>query len=585
MQKRIVLLFFITSFAFAQTEQLAQNYFDKGAFAKALPLYEELFQKNSYNSLFYNQLLNCYQQLQQFEQAENLIENQLKKTKQPQNYVLLGYLYQLQKQPTKADKYYSLAIEGLNENPNYVYAVAQTFEQKVLLEWALRAYETAYQKNNSFNFDYQIALLQGQLGKIDVMIDKLLDFSLAQPAGIQSVKNQFLYYMTTETESQFIPMLKKALLIRVQKNQAIFWNEYLSWLFVQQKEYDKAFVQEKAIFKRTSENLGAIIQLANIASAEGQNQTAEEIFTYILENTTDTFTKIEAHTFILEQKALKTTHYEELITEIDGVLAQFNKSETIEIQLLKAHILAFHLSKTTDALALLNPLLEANIYPPLKAQVKLKMAEIYRFNEKFNQAILLFAQVEDEQKNSELGQKAQFEMAKTSYFKTDFEWALQQVKALKSATSQLIANDALQLFLLINDNIQDDSLKVAITQFAKADFLLLKNKKTEALEGFKQILAQHKGESIEDETLLKIGQIYDNQNNTTEALLYFDKILNEQKESVYTDEALFYTAEIYYKKLNLPEKAKEFYEKIVLNHPDSIFFVEAQQNYRKIRGN
>jgi hypothetical protein len=36
--------------------------------------------------------------------------------------------------------------------------------------------------------------------------------------------------------------------------------------------------------------------------------------------------------------------------------------------------------------------------------------------------------------------------------------------------------------------------------------------------------------------------------------------------------------------LNLPEKAKEMYEKIILNHKDSIFFTDARNNYRKLRG-
>jgi hypothetical protein len=33
-----------------------------------------------------------------------------------------------------------------------------------------------------------------------------------------------------------------------------------------------------------------------------------------------------------------------------------------------------------------------------------------------------------------------------------------------------------------------------------------------------------------------------------------------------------------------PEKAKLLYEKIIFNHQDSIYFVEARKEYRQLRG-
>jgi hypothetical protein len=50
--------------------------------------------------------------------------------------------------------------------------------------------------------------------------------------------------------------------------------------------------------------------------------------------------------------------------------------------------------------------------------------------------------------------EASLKAAKTSYFKTDFVWALKQ---FKRPIHQLIANDALEYFLLINDNTVADS--------------------------------------------------------------------------------------------------------------------------------
>jgi hypothetical protein len=46
-------------------------------------------------------------------------------------------------------------------------------------------------------------------------------------------------------------------------------------------------------------------------------------------------------------------------------------------------------------------------------------------------------------------------------------WALKQFKELKAANTQLIANDALEYFLLINDNTVADSTQTALKEFAK----------------------------------------------------------------------------------------------------------------------
>ena len=64
-------------------------------------------------------------------------------------------------------------------------------------------------------------------------------------------------------------------------------------------------------------------------------------------------------------------------------------------------------------------------------------------------------------------------MAQTSFYKGDFDWALTQLKVLRGSTSQLIANDAMQLSLLISDNSLEDSTQTALKKYARADFLAL----------------------------------------------------------------------------------------------------------------
>lgn len=582
-------LFFILfpMFVFSQNEYLAQNYFDRGEFDKAIIIYENLIKTSPGNYQYFQKQVACYQQLKDFLKAEIAIKNKLEKSKLPQLYVELGYNYQLQNQPEKAKKNYDLAFQKIQENPNYVYGIAREFEVKVLLQQAIESYSIAQKLNPDINFDYQIALLQGQLGKIELMIDALLDYSIKFPDNLILVQNQLNRFLSEDHSKTFSEYLRKALLLRTQKTQDLFWNRFMSWYFVQQKEYGKAFIQEKAIYKRSPENFNNIIALANMASQEKEKETAREILEFILASTQDRGIILDVNKELLELDIEKATPQEYAIIsqKINQLLEQYGMSNgTLQLQILKAHFDAFYLKQFESAKTILTKALNLPLNLYEKADVKLELADVLLLDEKFNQAIIYYAQVEDDLPNDEMAHQASLKMAKTSYYKGDFEWAQQQFKVLKSSASQLIANDAMQLFLLISDNTVEDSTQVALKKYARADFLTYQNKNKEALELFKAILVQHKGQSIEDETLLQIGKIYERQGDYQQAVNYYQQIIDRFAEEIYIDEALFFAAEIYRKDLLDNEKAKSLYEKILFNHQDSIYFVEARNNFRKLRG-
>ena len=581
------LFFFCSLIGFSQNELLAQNYFDKGEFDKATSLYEELDKKQPGNFYFTQKLVSCYQGLKQFDKAEKLLLSKKEKSNQPGFFVELGYNAQLQKNQAKADSYYKKAIDAVANQPNYAYQIGQAFEQKSLLQQAYNTYEIGQKNNSSMNFDYQMALLQGQMGNLDVMVVKLLDYSYSNVNATLNVQNQLVLFMQDDAENVFVNSLKKELLIRTQKTQDIYWNQFLSWLYVNQKEYNKAFIQEKSIYKRNPESFDDIIQLAQICVTEKDNETAQAIFQFILQNTTDESTILNAQYFLLKNEIVnsKPENYPLIQTKFDTLLNQFGDSPfSVDLQILAAHFKAFHQNDFENSKALLDKLMEMPLNIRQKAKVKMELADVFVFNEKFNQAIIYYAQIQNDLPNDEFSHEASMRMAKTSFFKKDFNWSMKQAKELKQASTQLIANDAVELFLLISDNSAEDSLQVALQDFSKADLLEYQNKPAAALDAFLQILVKHKGQSIEAGTLYKVGRNYEKLGNFAKAISYYQTILDNHKDGIYIDEALFYSAEIYNKQLNDPEKAKTLYEKVVLEHPDSIYFTEARKQYRQLRG-
>lgn len=581
-----IFLFFSLA-SFAQNEQLALNYFEKGDFEKALIAYEELLNDKPGNNLYFQKVLESHQQLSHFEKANEMIQARMDKYKQPNMLVELGYNYQLQKDEAKAKKLYDKALEKIEENPSNVYAIAVNFEKKNLLDYALKAYQISTSLEPKLNFNYQMAVIYGQQGKTEMMIEKFLEEAQKNPQSQIMIQNHLSRFMNEDGETSFNDSLRKALLIRTQKDQDIFWNKFLSWFFVQQKDYGKAFIQEKAIYRRDPESFSDIVNLAQLAIEEGDEESAIEIINFVLENTQDLDLQIFAHSFLLENRIEKATEkdYPAIEAELELLLKKFGISPySLSLQTLQAHFITFNRNNPEQGRAILKKALELPINKYQEAEIKMELADILLFEEKFNQALIYYSQIEEDLKNDEVGHEASLKSAKTSYFKADFVYATSQFKVLKSASTQLIANDALEYFLLINDNTVADSTQVALKKFARADYLLYQNKTQEALVQFQNILKENKGNEIESVTLLRLGQTYEKMHDYNSALSQYQNIIDNHKEGIYIDEALYFSAEIYNNDLKTPEKAKPLYEAVLFNHQDSIYFIEARKKFRQLRG-
>ncbi|WP_291287934.1 tetratricopeptide repeat protein [Flavobacterium sp.] len=584
----IYIVLFWSTFAFSQNEQLAQYYYDKGDFEKAKISYEELLNSAPSNTQYFLRTIDCYQQLQQFEKAQKVIQDRYNKYKQGVFLVELGYNFQLQKNDAKAKSYYEQAIEKIKTNPNDVYGVGNSFEKKVLLEYALSAYQTAMLVQPNYNFNFQIGMLYGQLGKTDQMIDLLLTESYKNPQNANLIQTQLSRFMNGETDNTaFKDAMRKALILKTQKDQDVFWNHYLSWFYVQQKEFGKAFIQEKAIYKREPESLSSIVNLGQFALNEDDTETAEEILNFILLNTKDLDLLIQTNSSLMQIKIDKAQEkdYPIISTELQQLLTTYEITPfTLSLQIIQAHFLAFNLKKTEEAKEIVKKALELNLNAYQQADAKMELADILLLEEKFNQALIYYSQIQLDLKNDVMAHEASLKAAKTSYYKGDFEWALKQFKELKAANTQLIANDALEYFLLINDNTVADSTQTALKQFAKGDFLMYQNKKQEAIAQFQGILKSFKGQEIEAVTMLRLGKIYESLKDYTSALGQYQQIIEHHGDGIYVDEALFFSAEIYDDELHDAEKAKPLYEKVIFNHQDSIYFVDARKKYRQLRG-
>lgn len=584
----IILFLFTVSASLAQSDALAKNYFEQGQFEKALRIYEKLNKESPYRLDYFMGMVQSNQQLEKFEEAERLIKDKLGNGRNyPQLYVELGHNYFLQNQPEQATLNYNKAIEAIESNPNYSYNIGNTFEKYSLLDQAIAAYEKAMALSDKLDFNMQLAQIYGEQGNLEKMFDSYLGLVEKNNAFKGAAQRYFSLYTSEDPNNEANQQLKKILLQRSQQNPDILYNELLSWLFIQQKEYKKAFTQEKAIYKRIGEDLGGITELAYIAIADKDYETGREIVNFIIDNSFTPQNKLQGNQILMkmEVKTAIPKEYAEVEKKFENLLDEFGRNrETYLLQIDYNHFLAFQNNKKEVAIENLKTLAKQDLTAYQEARVKMELADILVFDERFNEALIYYSQIQKKVQNDVLAQEARFKVARTSYFKGDFEWAQVQLDVLKKSTSQLMANDAMQLSLLIRDNSLEDSTQTALKKYARADLLAFQDKNTEAIAALNDILTNHKGEKIEDEALLKQGEIYEKTGEYAKAEANYLKIIEFYNDDILADDAHFRLAKIYEEKLDQPDKAKTQYEAIIFNFADSIYFVEARKKYRALRG-
>lgn len=583
------LFFLFFSIASAQDDFLAKQYLNDGDYEKAVVFYEKLVERNPRRTDFSEGLVTCYQQLERYEDAENFLLNKVaNEYAMPTFFIELGYNYTLQNQPEKATDYYKKAIAKINVNPNYGYAIGYRFQKYALLDEAISAYTKAMFLKPDLNYDFQLARIYGEKGEIEKMYRSYLALIKNGRASRSNVLRNIDDFISEDPSAENNIAFRKILLQNAQKEPDLLWNELLSWLFVQQKQLKNAFSQEKAIYKRADiGSMDRLEDLGHIAIEQNELETATSIFDYIVEKANDPRTKLNAELRRIEIELADATK-----KDFDPVEKKFikltqeygNAPQTQPLQVAYANFMTFKKEMPEPAISLLKESLKLPLGRFGEAYVKLALGDILVYDQKFNQALIYFTQIQKSLKNDVLGQEARFKVAQTSFYKGDFDWAFTQLKVLRGSTSQLIANDAMQLSLTISDNTFEDSTQTALKKYARADLLAYQKKTEDAIILLDDLLQNHKGEKIEDEALLKQGKLLEKQKKYDAAAFNYRKILEFFSDGILADDAHFALAELYKNILNEPEKAMANYEKIIYQYQDSYYFPQARKNFRILRG-
>lgn len=608
----IILFSFLYAYcSFAQVSeldlQLAQKYYIDAEYEKAILYYNKIAEEPNYKLKIYNNYYSSFIELKQLKNAEKLCKDIIKDFPNKLNTVVdLGLVYGLNNKLEKKSQILDKAIKQISDQTLYNDALdlGLAFEKIGDTDRALLTYLKfeASSKRNIFSFHSKTALLYNKKGEISKMINTFFEMLDQSDNFLNTVQNGLINSIDFQNNLKEKEILRKFIIKKIQsESQKTIYIELLSWFYMTNNDYENAFTQIKSLDKKLNKNGSKVLELGNISLNNKNYNIAVKSYQYVIENSSVLENKLEAknkkllaikiklltgnHILVEELKELKS-NYIITLSQLDISNNTFNNSiRKYNLLVDLSEIEAYYLDDVSAAKQHLNTaILIPRLKEKLKAEAKLKLADILVLEDNIWEASLKYLQIEKQFKDDQLGHLAKFKNAQVYYFSGEYDWCQSQLDVLKASTSKLIANDALELSVLISDNFNMDTSEIAMKLFSYADMLSAQQQYSQAIILYDSVLNNFENHSLNDEILFRKAMIYLKQNNYSQAIINLLEIEKKFPNSILLDNSLFLAGCIYQENIKDLDSAKKYFKTILFEHQGSLYTAEARKRFRKLAG-
>ena len=574
------------------TEKLAMSYYRTGEYEKSANLYGQLYEENP-TRYYYQYYFNSLVKLKEYDAAEKLVKKQKRKAGNYRTDIDLAYLYNVSGQKKKAIKTLDKLTKKIPDNRNQVSQLASALRSRGFYGDAIKVMERSSEKNG-FDFELEIAGAYQMLGNYPMMFESYLNHLENRPQDVQLVKSRMQMMLRFDVDQSMNRTLKQQLLLKTRENpDNLVYADLLLWHSMQSKDFEMAFLQASALDRRTGNAEGTLFEVAEISLANKDFEIAAKSYKFLLDNHKDGPFYSESYcgyynTLVskeMENDKADSRTWKKLQKTGEKALKELGVnagSASISRQL--GHIVAFKQLDYNRAKSILETALAIpNISMEEKSKIKLELADILVLQNKIWDASLLYSQIESDMKYESIGHEAKFRNARLFYYEGEYQWSLTRLDILKSATSKLIANNAMELSLFIGTMLQEDTLGFTLDKFARADLYIYRQQYDSAIIFLDRIADFPSGPVSLEYQAYRKARVVEQSGDYILADSLYQQMWTNYPGSVKADNSIFYQAELNRLKLGNKQKAMDLYFKIMKEHPDSIYAGEARLRYREMR--
>ncbi|MFZ1519646.1 MAG: tetratricopeptide repeat protein [Ignavibacteriaceae bacterium] len=608
MIKKIIIIILFAFSLYAQQSpldqnqfMLAQSYEQRGDFAKAVEIIETLCKKDPTNIQYFNKLNSLYLQLKKYDESAALINSRIIITPQDISlYGLLGSTYYTAGDRTKAYQVWDDTAEKFKTNPMTLriisnYAIEKRDFEKAI-EYLNRGKEIS---KDPFLYSYDLGELYQITMRYREAAGEYCDLIKANPSQYQQIESKILSYSNKPNAlDETIEVVEK------HKSDDISFSYLLARLYIEKKNYDEAFDLYKEIDKKQNTKGADLFSFGDFVYRDGEYRTASEVFKFLIDNYSDQqniplaklgYAKTQEALFIQKYNAInpewktffipakvEENEIEPVINAYQEIVKVYQHSEVaIEANLRMGILYAYYINDLDAAQKYFAII--AYDYPMSKyASLSfVELGNIKMLQAKLDDAEKLFQSVlKLPRANVEDKSYANYQLARIFSFKNDFESARKYLMSVMGNLKDNIANDAIELSILLNTAKNDSS---NLSLYCAAEFLSEQKRFSEAKDLYLQLSQNPQAFVFHSIAKLRAAEMLIATDAYSAAIADLSLIVEEAQKNIYADKALYLQGQIYQYGLKDSVKAVESYESLLAKFPKSLFLDEARQNIIELK--
>ncbi|MBE0538647.1 MAG: tetratricopeptide repeat protein [Ignavibacterium sp.] len=580
---------------------LAESYEQRGDFAKAVEIIETLNKKDPTNIQYFNKLNTLYLQLKKYDESAALINSRINITPQDISlYGLLGSTYYTAGDRTKAYQVWDDTAEKFKTNPMTLriisnYAIEKRDFEKAI-EYLNRGKEIS---KDPFLYSYDLGELYQITMRYREAAGEYCDLIKANPSQYQQIESKILSYSNKPNAlDETIEVVEK------HKSDDISFSYLLARLYIEKKNYDEAFDLFKEIDKKQNTRGADLFSFGEFVYREGEYKTASEVYKFLIDNYSDQqniplaklgYAKTQEALFIQKYNAanpewksffipakVDENEIEPVISAYQEIIKVYQHSEVaIEANLRIGILLAHYRNDIIEGEKYFSIITETYPMSKFASLAFIELGNIKMQQAKLDEAEKLFQSVVKLQRaNPEDKSFANYQLARIFSFRNDFESARKYLMSVMGNLKDNIANDAIELSILLNTAKNDSS---NLSLYCTAEFLTEQKRFSEAKDLYLQLSQNQQAFVFHSIAKLRAAEMLIATDGYSAAIADLSLIVEEAEKNIYADKALYLQGQIYQYGLKDSVKAVESYESLLAKFPKSLFLDEARQNIIELK--
>jgi tetratricopeptide (TPR) repeat protein len=580
---------------------LAESYEQRGDFAKAVEIIVALSKKDPTNVQYFNKLNTLYLQLKKYDESAALINSRISITPQDISlYGLLGSTYYTAGDRTKAYQVWDDTAEKFKTNPMTLriisnYAIEKRDFEKAI-EYLNRGKEIS---KDPFLYSYDLGELYQITMRYREAANEYCDLIKANPSQYPQIESKILSYSNKPNAlDETIEVVEN------HKSDDIGFSYLLARLYIEKKNYDSAFDLYKEIDKKQNTKGADLFSFGDFVFRDGEYKTASEVFKFLIDNYGDQqniplaklgFAKTQEALFIQKYNEanpewksffipakVEENEIEPVISAYHEIIKVYQHSEVaIEANLRIGILLAHYLNDIIEAEKYFSIITETYPMSKFASLAFIELGNIKMQQAKLDDAEKLFQSVVKLQRaNPEDKSYANYQLARIFSFRNDFESARKNLMSVMGNLKDNIANDAIELSILLNTAKNDSS---NLSLYCTSEFLTEQKRFSEAKDLYLQLSQNPQAFVFHSIAKLRAAEMLIATDAFSAAIADLSLIIEEAEKNIYADKALYLQGQIYQYGLKDSLKAVESYESLLAKFPKSLFLDEARQNIIELK--